>query len=142
MYIYSSFFQAFKLCSTGEDGFNLSYESLTSEKAKKALLERMKNSKDFTDTLSRTGTIGTEEEEEEEEWVTNNGSKVIEYDEIDSSKTVEEEIADLMAGGAVDDLVEDDEVCVGTNLEQYIGYEFSSQTATNAWMKWDTKGSH
>jgi len=55
--------------------------------------------------------------------------------------TVEEEIADLMAGGAVDDL-EEDEVCVRTNLEQYIGYEFSSQTTTNSWMKWDTKGSH
>ena len=83
--------------------------------------------------------------------------------EIDSSITVEEEIADLMAGGAVgragdavdqaggaadqaggavEDLLEEDEVCVGTNLEQYIGYEFSSQTATNAWMKWDTRGSH
>jgi len=137
--IYSSLFQAFKLCSTGEDGFNLSYESLTSEKAMKALSEWMKNSKDFTDTLSRVGPIGVEEEEEE---VTGDGSeKAIEYDEIDSSKTVEEEIADLMAGGAVNDL-EEDEVCVGTNLEQYIGYEFSSQTATNSWMKWDTKGSH
>ena len=84
-------------------------------------------------------TIGVEEEEEE---VTGDGSeKVIEYDEIDSSKTVEEEITDLMAGGAVDDL-EEDEVCVRTNLEQYIGYEFSSQTTTNSWMKWDTKGSH
>jgi len=55
--IYSSLFQAFKLCSTGEDGFNLSYELLTSEKAMKALSERMTNNKDFTDTLSRVGPI-------------------------------------------------------------------------------------
>ena len=100
------------------------------------------NSKDFTDTLSQLGSLGTEEDE----FADSGNEGAIEYDDIDSSKTVEEEIADLMAkdtvDGSLDEDEDEDEVCVGTDLEQYIGYEFSSQAATNAWMKWDTKGSH
>jgi len=101
----------------------------------------MKN-KEFVDTLSQSGPVGTEEDDE----VTEDDEKeVVEYDEIDSSKTVQEEIADFMAKGSVDGQLgeeEEEEVCVGTNLEQYIGHEFSSQAATNAWMKWDTNVSH
>ena len=49
-----------------------------------------------------------------------------------------------MALGVVDGSLDEgeDEVYVGTDLGQYIGYEFTSQAATNAWMKWDTKRSH
>jgi len=104
----------------------------------------MKN-KDFTDTLSQSAPVGMEEDDE----VTDGDDEVVvEYDEIDSSKTLEEEIADFMAQGTVDGPLggplggDEEEVCVGTNLEQYIGYEFSSQTATNAWMKWDSTESH
>jgi hypothetical protein len=123
----------------GKDGFNLSYESLTSEEAKKALSEQMKNSKGFADTLSQLEPIGTEDDDE----VTDNHSGgTVEEDEIDSSKTLSEEIVDLMAAGMADGPSDGDEVCVGTNLEQYIGYEFSSRTATNAWMQWNSKGSY
>ena len=92
------------------------------------------------DTLSLFGPVDEEDEATDDD----NSEGVVEYDEIDSSKTVEEEIVDLMAASAVDGSLDEgqDEVCVGTDLEQYIGYEFSSQAATAAWMKWDSKGSH
>ena len=83
--------------------------------------EKMRN-KDFTDILSQSALVGMEEDNE----VTDgDGEVVVEYDEIDSSKTLQEEIADLMAQGAVNGSLggDEEEVCVGTNLEQYIGYE-------------------
>ena len=61
------------------------------------------------------------------------------YDEIDSSKTMDEEIASFMVMDKVDEPSEDDEVCVGTDLAQFIGHEFSIPSATTAWMKWDVK---
>jgi len=132
--------QAFKLCLTGEEGCDLSYNSLTSEKAKTKLAERMKNSQEFSSTLFRVEPIGTEDNEvdadEDEE------DSTIEYDEIDSSKTLDEEIGDLMTVSGVDDPSDEGEVCVGTDLDQFIGYEFSTQAATAAWMNWNAKGSH
>ena len=68
------------------------------------------------------------------------GNSII-YDEIDSSKTMDEEIANFMVVGTVDEPVEEDEVCVGTDLAQFIGHEFSIPNATAAWMKWDVKRS-
>lgn len=129
-------FQAFKLCVTEEEELNLSYESLTSEKAKAALEERMK-SQEFMDTLFGMEPTGTEDDPE-----TSQDNNVITYDETDSSKTVMEEVADLMNRQAVDELIEDGEVCIGTNLAQFIGHEFTSRNATAAWMKWDAKGSY
>ena len=52
------------LCSTGEEGFDLSYNSLTSESAKKALAERIKNSQAFSMTLSRAEPMGVENDED------------------------------------------------------------------------------
>lgn len=132
-------FQAFKLCSTGEEGFDLSYDSLTSEKAKAALAKRVKNSKAFVNSLSCMEPIGTEEDDEVDG--DDEGERTVEYDEIDSSKTLEE-IADLMTTQTADDPSDEGEVCIGTNLEEFIGYEFSTRAATTAWMKWDTMGSH
>jgi hypothetical protein len=130
--------QAFKLCSTGEDEFKLSYHSLRSESAQKALAERIKNSKEFSNTIYRVEPMGVEGDEviadEDQEGST------IGYDEIDSSKTLDEEIADLMTVPGKDD--EPEEVCVGTDLEQFVGHQFSAQTATAAWMKWDAKRVH
>ena len=91
MCIYISIFQAFKLCLTGEDGFNLSYESLTSKEANEALSERMQ-SKDFTDTLPQFGLSGVEEDDDEVTGYDDEGA--VKYDEIDSSKALDEEIAD------------------------------------------------
>ena len=157
-------FQAFKLCSTGEEGFDLSYDSLTSDKAKAALEKRIKDSGDFAKTLSQMEPIGIEGDEEVEDG--NQEGTVVNYDEIDSSKTLEEEIADLMTSGGVEEVadpmaidaeeeiadpmttdvvdnpLDEDEVCVGTNLEEFVGYEFSTRAATTVWMKWDTKRSH
>lgn len=137
MYVYSLIFQAFELCSTGKDGFNLSYDSLTSEKAKTALAKRMKDSKDFADTLSQPEPIGTEDDDEIAD--DDDEHNTIGHDEIDSSKTLDEEIADMVALDVTDGPSDEDEVCVGTNMEQYVGYEFSSQAATTAWMRWNTK---
>jgi len=92
---------------------------------------------DFVDTLSHPEPIGTEDDEVAD----NNGSNdnAIQHDEIDSSKTLNEEIADLMALGARDDPSEVDEVCIGTNLGKFVGHEFSSKAATTSWMQWNTK---
>ena len=137
--LFTNFFsQAFKLCSTGQDEFDLSYNSLTSEGAKKALEERIKNSHIFSNTLFRAEPIGVEDDE-----VIPHGdqeSSTVEIDEIDSSKTSDEEIADLMTTPGVSEKSE--EVCIGTDLEQFIGHEFSIPAATTARMKWDAKRVH
>jgi len=67
---------------------------------------------DFVNTLSLPEPIGTEDDEV----VDNNNGDAIQHDEIDSSKTLNEEIADLMSLGARDGPSEQDEVCIGTNL--------------------------
>ena len=50
----SILFQAFKLCSTGEGGFDLSYECLTSEWAKAALAERIETSPEFAKSVTNS----------------------------------------------------------------------------------------
>jgi len=99
-----------------------------------ALAERMKD-QDFANTLgSQPEPLGTEDDE-----VIGDGDGDVLHDGIDSSRTLDEEITDLMTSGTSDGPSDEDEVCVGTNLEQYIGYEFSSQTATSGWMQWNKK---
>jgi len=99
----------------------------------------MKSSQDFLDTLSQVEPVGTEDDEVVDEVQENS---TVEHDEIDSSKTLGEEIADLMTAPGVGGSSDEGEVCVGTDLEQFIGYEFSVQAATTAWMRWNAKGSH
>jgi hypothetical protein len=78
--------RAFKLCSTGEEEFNLSYNSLTSERAKHALAERTKN-KIFANTLFWAEPMG---EEKDEGMADGNGEGfIVEYDETDSSETLD-----------------------------------------------------
>ena len=55
---------------------------------------------------------------------------------------MDEEITDLMTIVVADEVSQDGEICVGTNLAQFTGYEFSAPNATTAWMRWDAKGSH
>jgi hypothetical protein len=95
------------------------------------------SSQEFTDTLYESETVGTAEEEEELSDVQEDDSII--YDEIDSSKTLDEEIANFMVMGTADEPSEEDEVCVGTDLLQFIGHEFSMVNATTSWMKWDVK---
>ena len=63
-------------------------------------------------------------------------------DEIDSSRTVGEEVANLMTGSAGEEVSEKGEIFIGSNISQFIGYEFTPRDATATWMKWDAKGSH
>lgn len=70
------------------------------------------------------------------------------YDEIDSSKTIEEETGDLILQRPTNltDQREagpdDDDVCIiGTHVERYTGRYFSSCKATNEWMAWDATSS-
>jgi hypothetical protein len=97
------------------------------------------NSQEFTDTLHEPEPIGTEDDEEDISH--DQEANPIIYDEIDSSKTMDEEIANFMVMDTVDEPSEEDEVCVGTDLSQFIGQEFSIPSATAAWMKWDVKRS-
>ena len=53
-----------------------------------------------------------------------------------------EEVADLMTGGAGEEISEEGEVCIGTDLSQFIGYEFTARNATAGWMNWDANSSH
>jgi len=53
---YDHIHQAFRLCSTGEDGLNLSYECLTSERARTALKERIAASPEFAKNLQQLET--------------------------------------------------------------------------------------
>ena len=110
------------LSSTGEEGFDLSYNSLTSESAKKALAKQIKNSQAFSMTLSWAEPMGVENDED----VTGGDQEnfAVEHDEIDPSKTLDGAIGDLMTIPRADNL--SDEVCVGTDLEQFIGHEFSA----------------
>ena len=110
------------LCSTGEEGFDPSYDSLTSESAKKALAELIKNSQAFSIKLSWAEPMGVENDKDSTGGDQENFA--VEHDNIDSSKTLDEAIGDLMAIPGADDL--SDEVCVGTDLEQFIGHEFSA----------------
>ena len=85
------------------------------------------------------------------------GDKMVYYDGIDSSKTVDEVIKDTIKRTPADSLaaiyVDDDSGLLsesdaedrgaGTNLDMYldmyIGPEFSTCNATGGWMEWDSK---
>jgi hypothetical protein len=99
------------------------------------------SSQEFIDTLSGMEPIGIEEDDENYLPSDQKGDAVI-YDEIDSSKTIDEEVIALMTADMEDGVSEDGEVCVGTDLSQFIGHEFTATAATNAWMKWNVKRSH
>ena len=137
-------FQAFKLCSTGEGGFDLSYECLTSGQARAALVERIKASPEFAKSLQRPETMRVEEGEEIDEH-DSMSKDAVPYDEIDSSRTIGEEVEALIlqepnhlpmdqidAGSDHDDVH-----IIGINVDRYTGHEFSSCTATSGWMEWD-----
>lgn len=95
------------------------------------------NSQEFTSTLHEPEATGVGDDDGD--LPNNQEDNPIIYDEIDSSKTMDEETADFMAMGTADEVSEEDEVCVGTNLSQFLGHEFSIPNATAAWMKWDVK---
>ena len=67
------------------------------------------------------------------------------YDEVDSSRMIEEEVADLILqepGHLLRDKPDaesdyDDHQVVGEHMGEFTGHEFSSCAATNSWMDWD-----
>src|ERR1700679_1329741 len=143
--------QAFKLCSTGEKVFNLSYESLTSKEAQQLLLERISTDKIFYESLK--GPEKGEEEEDDESSESSSDDEVVSYDGIDSSKTIGAAIADIIKRTPADSLAriyadEDsgslsesdaEDRGTGDNLDMYIGNEFSDLNATKRWMEWNSK---
>ena len=67
------------------------------------------------------------------------------YDEIDSSRMVNEEVEDLVLQKSIDPTIDQsdtesdhgDAYPVGAQMEKYTGCEFSSRGATNWWLEWD-----
>lgn len=94
------------------------------------------SSQEFINTLHEPEPVG---EEEEEALSNDQGDNSVIYDEIDSSMTMDEEIANFMVTGTAVEPSEGDEVCIGTDLSQFIGHEFSMRNATTAWMNWNIK---
>jgi hypothetical protein len=134
--------QAFQLCSTGKNNFNLSYESLTSKEARKLLFDCIATNQEFYRSLKRMDS-GDEEIVEDG---SSGGIGEILYDDIDSSKTIKEAIQDVMktvpAGSPTDAYADEAESDVedqgaGINLDTYVPEHFTKGDATNRWMKWD-----
>lgn len=134
--------QAYKLCSTGKDELDLSYECLTSEKAKDTLAKRIAASPEFAKTLQRPETMQAEDDEDELD--ENDPMDEVTYDEIDSSRMVDEEVEALILQkpghllmGEQGSESDNEDIIVGAHMEKYTGHEFSSRTATNWWVEWD-----
>ena len=140
--------QAFELCSTGEKDFNLSYESLTSKEGRELLLKRISEDKNFYQSLGRFDP-GVEEDQDHDS--TGGGDEMVYYDEIDSSKTIDAVIGDVLkqtpAGSLAEIYTNDDGRLsdesdaeyrgTGANLDKYTGTEFSTCDATGGWMEWN-----
>lgn len=137
--------QAFQLCSTGQDDLNLSYESLTSKKTQKLLFERIGTNQKFFQSLKRID----DGEAEVDQADADDEEGIICYDEIDSSKTVDEAIQDIVESAPADSLADiyggkevdlndsdAEDKGVGINLDMYIS-NFSTRDATRRWMAWD-----
>ena len=70
---------------------------------------------------------------------------VVRYDEIDSSRTVDEEVGAFILQETNNpsvsqrdaELDHDDVHIIGTHVERYTGHEFPSHTYTSEWMAWD-----
>ena len=67
------------------------------------------------------------------------------YDEIDSSKTINEEVEALILQelshlpmGQINAGPDHDDVhIIGISMDRYTGHQFSSSTVTSEWMEWD-----
>jgi hypothetical protein len=100
----------------------------------------------FFESLKR---IDGGEEESDQEDISDN-DEVVGYDEIDSSKTINEAIQDTIRrspANCLGDIYADEEDKLnesdsegrgaGINLGKYIGDEFTARNATEMWMNWD-----
>ena len=105
------------------------------------LAERIAASPEFAKNLQQPETMGKEGGEELDEGVEMDG---VVYDEIDSSRTIEEEVAGVILQKAGPPLSKPDAESddgdmhvVGAHMERFTGREFSSRGATSLWMEWD-----
>ena len=127
---------------------NLSYESLTSKEALKLLLQRVGEDPKFYQSLSRFNP-GEEDKDDDD---TDEDNQVVQYDEIDSSKTIDAAIEDVLrlipAGSLAEIYADDSELLsesdsedrgTGANLDMYTGAESSTCNATGRWMEWNSK---
>jgi hypothetical protein len=121
---------------------------LASKEARKLLLERISKDTEFFNSL-KVSDEGEQEDQDDDD--DDNG--MVSYDEIDSSKTINAAITDIIKRTPADCLVdiyadEDDGLSsesdtedkgTGANLDMYTGHEFSTQNATGRWMEWNSK---
>lgn len=115
---------------------------MTSDRARTALAERIAASPVFAKSLQRPEAYreGEDEQPEEDEQV-----DAVVYDEIDSSRMIDEEITNLVLqepGHLLADQPDaesdnEDHQVIGENMGRFTGQEFSSRAATNSWMDWD-----
>ena len=116
---------------------------MISERARAALKVRIATSPEFSKNLQRPET--TEAKVEEEKSGNDAVSEVVSYDEIDSSRTIDEEVEALILqkpnhlfrSPADVESDHDDVHIIGMHVEKYTGLEFSSHVATGGWVEWD-----
>ncbi len=117
---------------------------MTSEHARAALQDRIAASPEFSRSLQCPATTGVEDEEESSE-DGSMGQDAVLYDEVDSSRTIDEEVEALMLQRS-SHLVTDqanaesdhDDVCiVGAHVERYTGHVLPSHAVNGEWMEWD-----
>ena len=142
--------QAFQLCSTGVQGFNLSYESLTSKEGRALLLKRISEDREFYQSLER---FDPGEEEDQDTNATGGDNGIVWYDDIDSSKTIDAVIGEVLkrnpayslaevyadGDGGLSSESDAEDRGTGGNLDKYTGAEFSTCNATGEWMGWNSK---
>ena len=111
------------------------------------LLERVSTDQEFYKSLKR---LDEGDGDEDQEDIDDDDEKVVCHDDIDSSKTINEAISDVIASADClvdphadkgEELIESDaeDKGTGTNLDKYTGPEFSTCDATRKWMEWDSK---
>jgi len=124
---------------------------LTRKVARQLLLERIGTDKEFYRSLKGEDNGGEEEDDGDNSNDGDNG--MVYYDEIDSSKTIDATIADVLTCTPADCLADiyADEYSgsssesdaenrgTGVNLDMYIGDKFSNCNATEGWMEWNSK---
>ena len=123
---------------------------MTSKEAQKLLLKRISEDQKFYQSLNR---FNPGEEEGQDDDDTDGDNQVIHYDEVDSSKTIDAAIADVLRrtpAGCLTEIYADDvsellsesdseDRGTGTNLDKYTGDNFSTRNATRGWMEWNSK---
>jgi len=127
---------------------SISHESLTSQETLRLLLSHISTDKEFYNSLNRQD----EGEKENQDGNDDHGGdgdhgKMVCYNEVDSSKTIGEAIADVIGSTPADCLADiyadkwerlsdsdTEDRGVGMNLDMYTGHEFSTCGATGQWM--------